>query len=377
MRKKNSKDIVTAVSILIGFILSILLIKILFLHNGDDKGKYGLDVDSEEYFPKIYGHPIHIDSISNYPLLKKNVLQSLNDRELILWLGNSQLYTINQYKVGDLNSVEYLYKQIDTSRYLVIAYSLPNANLQEHYALLKFLNSELPVKHLILPVFFDDTRETGIRPDLISEQIRKSVSGSMDSTLLGKALSNAFSIQNFDDPEDMDMKALNSTTQENVERWLNEKLASVSEIWASRPLIRISFIYEYIFSFRNSILGIDPNTKRKKIPARYALNLEAFRRMVNIVNSQGIKMYVYLAPIRGDVEQPYYINEYNEFKSDISKICKDAGVEYYNAEGIIPARYWGTKAATTLGNKSREIDFMHFQAGGHKILADSLRKHFK
>jgi hypothetical protein len=172
-------------------------------------------------------------------LLKKNVLQSLNDRELILWLGNSQLYTINQYKVGDLNSVEYLYKQIDTSRYLVIAYSLPNANLQEHYALLKFLNSELPVKHLILPVFFDDTRETGIRPDLISEQIRKSVSGSMDSTLLGKALSNAFSIQNFDDPEDMDMKALNSTTQENVERWLNEKLASVSEIWASRPLIRI------------------------------------------------------------------------------------------------------------------------------------------
>ena len=80
---------------------------------------------------------------------------------------------------------------------------------------------------------------------------------------------------------------------------------------------------------------------------------------------------VYVAPLRNDVEPPYIASEYLKFKDDIENLSKKYGATYVNFEGLVPPKYWGEKSTTNL-TETKELDFMHFQAGGHKILANYL-----
>ncbi len=68
---------------------------------------------------------------------------------------------------------------------------------------------------------------------------------------------------------------------------------------------------------------------------------------------------------------PYDLVQYSSFKKEIKVIADKYGARYVNLENLVPAEWWGTKAATTIGG-GEELDFMHFQAGGHKLLADTL-----
>ena len=81
---------------------------------------------------------------------------------------------------------------------------------------------------------------------------------------------------------------------------------------------------------------------------------------------------LYIVPIRNDVQIPYDLMQYNSFKEEAGAIANEySNVMFKNLEGLVPAKLWGTKASTTIGEEE-EVDFMHFQAGGHQILADSI-----
>ena len=82
-------------------------------------------------------------------------------------------------------------------------------------------------------------------------------------------------------------------------------------------------------------------------------------------------MLLYIVPLRDDVKVPYDLDQYGEFKSEIQLIAKKSGVRFANFESLVPAEFWGTKSATTFGSIP-ELDFMHFQAGGHQLLADAI-----
>ena len=47
------------------------------------------------------------------------------------------------------------------------------------------------------------------------------------------------------------------------------------------------------------------------------------------------------------------------------------GFYFSNFEDIVPSEYWGMKESTTIGG-GLELDFMHFKAEGHRLLADSI-----
>ncbi|HTE30974.1 MAG TPA: hypothetical protein VK666_11420, partial [Chryseolinea sp.] len=136
--------------------------------------------------------------------------------------------------------------------------------------------------------------------------------------------------------------------------------------------IRTNIIYNYLFSFRNTLLSISPDSKRKIIPARYRLNMEAFRQICIFCEKNDIKLLVYIPPIRNDVEQPYFPDEYTHFKKDLSVLRQQFGFSLLNLESIVPAELWGLKRATTIGSGDLEIDFMHFKAEGHKLLSDTI-----
>ena len=105
------------------------------------------------------------------------------------------------------------------------------------------------------------------------------------------------------------------------------------------------------------------------IPGSYVKNLNALEDLMNISKINETNILIYTAPIRSDIKIPYDINEYTEFKNDLKKLSKNFNIKYQNFENIIPNSLWGKKNSTTIDKKD-EVDFMHFRAEGHDLLAN-------
>ena len=119
------------------------------------------------------------------------------------------------------------------------------------------------------------------------------------------------------------------------------------------------------------LFDINASTIRKVIPGRYIANIEALHAILNTAQKNSINVLIYIAPIRNDIQIPYDLEQYNSFKKEIGFIASEYNdVKFKNLEGLVPSKLWGFKPSTTF--TGMEVDFMHFQAGGHKILSDSI-----
>ncbi len=285
-------------------------------------------------------------------------------RPVTLWLGNSQLHAINQFHPGEETAAPELHRRLfDDGRYLLTA-SQPNANLQEHYLLFAYLLTKVPVRQLVLPLVFDDLRETGIRPD---------IGGALDDpdtqALLSRSATGNRLLREHASRDNLgnEVAALEETVQESVETYLSTALADIWPAWDRRNRVR-GELFNEAYKTRNRVFGIKASSIRRMIPGRYAANMEALDDILALARSQGVSVALYIAPLRDDVAPPYDIAAYSEFKRNAALI---GGVSFHDLEGIVPASLWGAKDSTT-GAAEAEIDFMHFQAGGHRIFADAV-----
>jgi hypothetical protein len=261
---------------------------------------------------------------------------------------------------------------------------MPNAGLQEFYLSYMYWKKKLKIKVLVIPLFFDDLREEGIRDlfftNLITDRflISDSLShiGKKINANLKKSWSSNKEIKPVSDVvEKKDNQALKETVQEDVENYFNVFLEKNSKAWNNRENIRGDF-FVWLYQLRNTVLGINASTLRKMIPQRYDDNLDALKLILADCKKNDVKVFLYIPPIRSDVPIPYEKMMYVNFKSHVNEICKkEKGIFFYaDFDTIIPGKYWGFKGATNLLEK-REMDYMHFQFRGHQILADSLFNH--
>lgn len=286
---------------------------------------------------------------------------------VILWLGNSQLHTINQMQKNDFSAPYILHTHSTNDSKYLITFSQPNANLQENLLLFEYFFKKLPIETLILPLVFDDMREAGIRASLLKALDNRNVIEALSESEVGQRIllkaNKKGSIGN-------EFSGLDGTLQKKVELFINNELKNNWKIWDKREQFRGHF-FTSIYLFRNSLLGINPSSVRKKIPGRYANNINAFSAILKSANKKQVKVILYIAPLRDDVAIPYDLGEYKDFKEDIEKVSKLSGIEVINFESLVPFNYWGTKDSTSL-SMEQEIDFMHFKAGGHQLLADAI-----
>jgi hypothetical protein len=324
--------------------------------------------DTKSYYATIDGYPIHcreIDDADDCLIGWKH----RGNRDAILWLGNSQLHAINQMKDGDENAAKIVHMKMDQRQLDLLAFSQPNASLQEHFVMFSYLIRHLSIKLLILPLVFDDTRETGIRTGIAEAYEDPDVSQILSESKIGQSLIEK---ESPGVTSNEDFTGVRETVQESVESTLNRLLAKHLLFWGSRPGLR-GDLYVGLYRFRNFMLGINPQSKRKLLSGRYQKNMEALIEILRLAKNRKIKVLAYIAPIRDDVEIPYVPEEYLRFKNETEKLVHKWKAFFVNIEGIVPARFWGTKASTTLDGKD-ELDFMHFQAEGHKLLAQSIEK---
>ncbi|RYE56807.1 MAG: hypothetical protein EOP48_07205 [Sphingobacteriales bacterium] len=151
-----------------------------------------------------------------------------------------------------------------------------------------------------------------------------------------------------------------------LNRWLDSNFFA----WSYRPTVR-GELFNKLYNLRNSLFQIDATTKRKMIPARMINNLNALDYILSDASRLGIRVLIYIPPIRRDAPLPYDSLEYESFKQTIQARAATTGVKFINLEALVPGSLWGLKEATNTSGK-KELDYMHFQNGGHILVANAL-----
>jgi len=358
-------------------ILAFLVISVYFKENTKFED-LALGEHTSSYQGRADTNLIHVIRINEQE--ESSLVNGWKDRgqkKLIFCFGNSQSSSINQMKEGDVVYPELLHRRFEQEGNLleVLCHSIPNANLQELLLSFEYWRGKLPIQAITLPVFMDDLREEGIRgvffPNLITSKYQIVDSSEAIVQQINQSLRKLKSVKNSaGGAEKTDMAALNETVQEKSETYLNDWLNVHFSPWAYRPNVR-GAMFNDLYLLRNTAFGITAETKRKMIPQRYQENIDALKVILNRCQNLGIKVVLYIPPIRNDVEVPYNLKEYNNFKQEIANLANINHCTFYNWESIVPAKLWGLKGSTN-GTGKPELDYMHFQCPGHIILSDSL-----
>ena len=105
-----------------------------------------------------------------------------------LWLGNSQIHEVNQWKPGETTASPLLFDSLRQHGLDLLTFSFGNASLQEHYVMFEHLRQRMPLKVLILPVVFDDMREEGLRHDVAEFTKDPATAKALSETVIGRRL---------------------------------------------------------------------------------------------------------------------------------------------------------------------------------------------
>ena len=296
----------------------------------------------------------------------------------VLTLGNSQTHSINQLKSGEVNYVELLHNMKVFSGYDILSISLPNASIQEMYLAYEDWREILPIHTVIIPVFMDDFREDGIRDVYFQELIEQKFQIPDSTVRISQKINQELSSYWLAESESAGIASTtevlvdDSRLQDKSERFLNNLLDERSIVWANRPNVR-GELFNWLYKLRNTLLNINASTTRKVIPQRWDNNMQALKQFTANCAHQRVKVIVYIPPIRWDAKLPYDEIDYRNFKSAVKQVFEESNAQgvFKNFETIVPAEFWGYKAATNL-RAEREVDYMHFRYEGHQIMRDSL-----
>jgi hypothetical protein len=264
-------------------------------------------------------------------------------KKKILWIGNSQLHSINQMQDDDLLSIEIVSKN-EAASASIVAISFPNLNYGEAAEIFSLFVEEIEIDILILGIVFDDFREFGIRPDIFKQ--------------LGA------------NKHEADSKTVGIFDLELLESYLSTRLEAISTLWKDRDELR-KFIIFNIYKTRNWLFNISAQTERPLIPSFYQSALESLTSIAMKSQERGIDFLLYLAPLRSDIAPPYERDEYNQFQTDILELSAQLQIPLKDLSSIVPVNCWGTTGY--IGED--EIDFMHFSGCGHQVLAREIERY--
>tara|TARA_B100000902_G_scaffold370021_1_gene394763 strand:- start:3267 stop:4394 length:1128 start_codon:yes stop_codon:yes gene_type:complete len=356
-----AEKIIFIIGIILGFVTLYWISSSIKTNINFDELALGEETSS--HFGKVENLYVHCSDKNDLDFCLDSYFKHGKKNDVTLWLGNSQLHAINKFKNGQETATIKLHKLAKKYNIYLISVSQPNANLQEHFLLTAHLIKKLPVKHIILPIVFDDMREDGIRFSLkYLFQDQKTINLIKDYEI-GKKLLSQYENLNIDTNETKNL-------QDKSENYFDKKLSNVWSLWSERPQFR-GDLFNFLYRLRNYVFQINPSTSRKILPGEYKKNFQALKSLIEISKKYKIKLIIYNVPIRNDVKIPYDHEEYNKFKKNLISLSNQNSFKFLNLEQIVPNNLWGKKASTTI-SKNKELDFMHFKEEGHEILAKSL-----
>lgn len=323
-----------------------------------------LGEQTESFIGQLEGDRVHCRYLDEEGEECVTRLKARSPDRVTLWLGNSQLHAINQPKPRDELSSVQIARALRPKDIDLIAYSQPNANLQEHLVMFEAISSRVMPDILLLPAVFDDTREGLIRAQIRDTVHEPDVTAALETSEIGRSILSA--VEKADVEPDDGAKTIQDRSEAAITDFLHARFG-----WEElRRKVR-GTIGRTLYYMRNTAFGITPSSVRKKIPSTYTGNMAAMKQLLRSTAQKDVAVIVYIPPIRSDVKRPYNPQEYETFKQDVKDLARAHSVHFANLEDIVPGPLWGTKRSTSL-DREPEYDFMHFQAGGHDLLAEHL-----
>lgn len=362
---------------LIGLCFSIFLLNVALKSIESQKlaaENFALGAENTPFYAEDGDINFHCGDFRYYPLSNcfEDYKNMVHPKPITLYMGNSQLHGVNQVtKFGYNSSSKILYEYLKTKDEHLMTLSMPNISLQEQFATFEYVNSQIEkVKNIIIAVSFDNTRETGLRKGLKKMFNDKALVQGLSESSFGKGLLVKYNTE--ENQNSGDMNALEDTFQKVVEKDLNSKFGHFWRTWSMRGVLR-TFSLIRVYKFRNNILGLNSSSERSKIPSRYKENFDALNELLLRAKSKNINVILYAVPLRPVSKIPYHKEEYSQFKKDLKAISDKHQVSFYNLEDLVPINFWGTYDGNVHSSvKKGEVDFMHFQAGGHELLGARL-----
>ncbi len=289
----------------------------------------------------------------------------------ILWLGNSQLPAINRPQPGDANAPAILHADLAKRSSYLVSIAQPNANLAEQALVFTSLLDRYKPKLLILPVFLDDIRETGIRSDIAGFAESKDTRAALEASPVWPYLSPMLAAGGA--AQQVEAHG-GDTLQRRVEAYVNDKLSEWWPLWRQRSQLRgIALIATH--TARNRLLGINAQTKRSVDATLYNGKMAILRAMLDHARNNGVRVLLYIPPYRTDIPGPYVEADYQRLKRDLPALAQEYGAMYANLEDAVPGPEWGMVVDGIFGFE--DYDFMHFTGDGHKRLANRLSAELK
>jgi hypothetical protein len=333
----------------------------LFGGSATDFNEAALGAETQSVYARYQGERIHCGTFADAGECLAPAQRRGLDRAVV-WLGNSQLHAINQLKPGQNTAAGLLAERLRPEGMEVLAFSQPNASLAEHLVMFEGLRQQVRPSVLVLPLVFDDTREGGIRQDVAKGLADPAVRARVVAGQAGGQIAALAGTITAEQSETADQSL--QTRSESALTGALERCCG----WETLRLQARGHVFMALFRTRNTLFGITPNSQRKKLPAVYKLNLAAYEQILASAQAEGIKVIAYVAPLRADAPRPYDAGEYQAFRAETAVIAARQGARFLDLEAAVPDRFWGMKDATGAG-AAPELDFMHFQAPGHDLLA--------
>jgi len=356
-------------SVIVGGVLGLLLLSYISINyvSNINFEELALKKGTTSYYASADNIKIHCASMADMDQCIDGYERNGGKHPVAIWLGNSQIHAINQMKSGDSSAPLILHNYFQDYERYFLTFSQPNANLQEHLLLFTYLINNMPVDTLILPVVFDDMRESQIRESLREVVDYHNVRSVLNNSTIGKKILLRINRQAIVEDEVFGSK---ESLQELVEEKINKYFSNISDVWSNRAELRSQTLV-LLYKLRNYVFDINPSTTRKIIKVRYDDNIQAIKEILNLAQSHNINVLLYIAPLRNDVRIPYDIKQYKLFKKSIQRFGKLKNVYFFDYEKVVPTKHWGSKDATSI-DRDLELDFMHFGSSGHRALAEKI-----
>src|SRR6266853_4299921 len=300
-----------------------------------------------------------------------------------LFLGNSQAFTIQDPRPGDLTTPQWMQILLSgdesASRPAVKIYMGSEPNLTMTEVIVRLLaNSESTPRRadaLILQLVLDGFRMHGVRGSVLNEARDVPVRAALNNVLqqnkdlgygavaLAPAIASPVSAS----------KSRNRNPWEALFASAGDQIEAFAERWqvfAFRDKLRVQTANTYMH-YRNALLRISSSSTRPIVETTYRANLELFEMILQYGKARNIPVAVYLAPVRPLQPNPLRPEDVARFRRDTSEICKRLQALCVDLIDAVPEQYW-TNYPDNNPEAAGQPDFAHFTGAAHKKIAEEL-----
>lgn len=301
--------------------------------------------------------------------------------KLVILMGMSQMYAINDYREGYETISEHLDDYYAPRNTRVYGLAAPNLNNEEALLLLlaSISSPQTTPAVLIYGVCFDKFRNEGVRPDLlkfmlsndslvgewrrvaaVAEQKYPAASAKM-RTLIPVSASTRTSTSATAQP--IKTKAPDSTLESRI-RALSARGVPLVD---GRTDLN-GYFQDLLYKLRNKVFHISATTKRPILQSAYDLNQDFLAMLADVAAANDVRLVLYVIPLNPRANSPYVPEQYEAFKKWLSQFARQRSLPFANLENAVPADEWGLLNGGP--------DFKHFKESGHIRTADAIRSQF-